>query len=84
MDSSTVIFHIHSETLNDLSHANVELIQGLHWHLAQKDLAAFEKFYPVVSRMTVNGNNYLVIRARSDFPELINSTISYGAGEEKA
>ena len=52
MDRPTVMFHIDSETLNDLSHANDELIQGLHWLLARRDLAAFEKLYPMVRRIT--------------------------------
>jgi hypothetical protein len=45
---TTIMFHIDSETLNDLSHANDELIQSLHWLLARRDLAAFEKLYPIV------------------------------------
>jgi hypothetical protein len=52
MDRPTVMFHIDSETLNDLSHANDELIQSLHWLLARRDLAAFEKLYPIVRRIT--------------------------------
>jgi len=52
MDRPTVMFHIDSETLNDLSHANDELIQDLHWLLARRDLAAFEKLYPNVRRIT--------------------------------
>jgi len=52
MDTPTVMFHIDSETLNDLSHANDELIQDLHWLLARRDLAAFEKLYPNVRRIT--------------------------------
>jgi hypothetical protein len=49
---TTIMFHIDSETLNDLSHANDELIQGLHWLLARRDLAAFEKLYPIVRQIT--------------------------------
>ena len=52
MDGPTVTFHIDSETLNDLSHVNDELIQGLHCLLARRDLAAFEKLYPAVKRIT--------------------------------
>ncbi len=52
MDRPTVMFHIDSETLNDLSHANDELIQGLHWLVARRDLATFEKLYPIVRRIT--------------------------------
>jgi len=52
MDRPTVMFHIDSETLQALSHANDELIQRLHWLLTQKDLAAFEKLYPIVRRIT--------------------------------
>ena len=47
-----LLFHIDPETLKALSHANDELIQGLHWLLARKDLAAFEKLYPIVRRIT--------------------------------
>ena len=45
---TTIMFHIDSETLSDLSHTNDELIQALHWLLARRDLAAFEKLYPIV------------------------------------
>jgi len=56
MDRPTVMFHIDSETLNDLSHANDELIQGLHWLLARRDLAAFEKTLP--NREANNGPHF--------------------------
>ena len=52
MDRPTVTFHIDSETLNGLSHANDELIQSLHWLLGRRDLAAFEKLYPIVRHLT--------------------------------
>ena len=66
MDRPTVTFHIDSETLNDLSHANDELIQGLHWLLARRDLAAFEKLYPIVSRIT----DLIVAILEGAFPEM--------------
>ena len=66
MDRPTVMFHIESETLTDLSHANDELIQGLHWLLARKDLAAFEKLYPIVRRIT----GLIVTILEGAFPEM--------------
>jgi hypothetical protein len=66
MDRPTVMFHIDSETLNDLSRANDELIQGLHWLLARRDLAAFEKLYPIVSRIT----ELIVAILEGAFPEM--------------
>src|SRR5262245_21203434 len=65
MDRPTVTFHIDAETLNDLSHANDELIQGLHWLLGQRDLAAFEKLYPIVRRIT----NMIIATLEGAFPE---------------
>ena len=66
MDRPTAMFHIDSETLNDLSHANDELIKGLHWLLAQKDLAAFEKLYPIVRQIT----EVIVAILEGAFPEM--------------
>ena len=66
MDRPTAMFHIDSETLNDLSHANDELIKGLHWLLAQKDLAAFEKPYPLVRQIT----EVIVAILEGAFPEM--------------
>jgi hypothetical protein len=63
---TTVMFHIDSETLNDLSHANDELIQALHWLIARKDLAAFEKLYPIVRRIT----DLIVAILEGAFPEM--------------
>lgn len=63
---TTTMFHIDSETLNDLSHANDELIQGLHWLLARRDLAAFEKLYPIVRRIT----ELIVAILEGAFPEM--------------
>jgi hypothetical protein len=60
------MFHIDSETLNDLSHANDELIQGLHWLLARRDLAAFEKLYPIVRRIT----DLILAILEGAFPEM--------------
>ena len=66
MDRPTVMFHIDSETLNDLSHTNDELIQGLHWVLARRDLAAFEKLYPIVRRIT----DLILAILEGAFPEM--------------
>jgi hypothetical protein len=63
---TTVMFHIDSETLTDLSHANDELIQALHWLIARKDLAAFEKLYPIVRRIT----DLIVAILEGAFPEM--------------
>jgi hypothetical protein len=63
---TTVMFHIDSETLNDLSRANDELIQALHWLIARKDLAAFEKLYPIVRRIT----DLIVAILEGAFPEM--------------
>jgi oligoendopeptidase F len=66
MDRPSVMFHIDSETLNDLSHANDELVQGLHWLLARRDLAAFEKLYPIVRRIT----DLILAILEGAFPEM--------------
>ena len=66
MDRRTVMFHVDSKTLNDLSHANDELIQGLHWLLARRDLAAFEKLYPIVRRIT----DLILAILEGAFPEM--------------
>jgi hypothetical protein len=66
MDTPTITFHIDSETLNGLSHANDELIQSLHWLLARRDLAAFEKLYPIVRRIT----DLIVAILEGAFPEM--------------
>src|SRR4029077_373658 len=63
---TTIMFHIDSETLNDLSHANDELIQGLHWLLARRNLAAFEKLYPIVRRIT----DLILAILEGAFPEM--------------
>jgi hypothetical protein len=63
---TTIMFHIDSETLNDLSHANDELIQGLHWLLTRRDLAAFEKLYPIVRRIT----DLILAILEEAFPEM--------------
>ena len=63
---TTIMFHIDSETLNDLSHANDELIQDLHWLLARRDIAAFEKLYPNVRRIT----DLILAILEGAFPEM--------------
>jgi hypothetical protein len=66
MDRPTVTFHIDSETLNGLSHAHDELIQSLHWLLGRRDLAAFEKLYPIVRQIT----ELIVAILEGAFPEM--------------
>jgi ubiquinone biosynthesis protein UbiJ len=66
MDKPTVMFHIDSETLNGLSHANDELIQSLHWLLGRRDLAAFEKLHPIVRQIT----ELIVAILEGAFPEM--------------
>ena len=63
---TTIMFHIDSETLNDLSHANDELIQSLHWLLGRRDLAAFEKLHPIVRQIT----ELIVAILEGAFPEM--------------
>jgi hypothetical protein len=63
---TTVMFHIDSETLNGLSRANDELIQGLHWLLARSDIEAFEKLYPIARRIT----DLIVAILEGAFPEM--------------
>ena len=66
MDGPTVTFHIDSETLNGLSHANDDLIQSLHWVLGRRDLAVFEKLYPIVRQIT----ELIVAILEGAFPEM--------------
>jgi hypothetical protein len=66
MDRPTVMFHIDAETINDLSRANDELIQSLHWLLGRTDLAAFEKVYPIARRIT----DLIVAILEGAFPEM--------------
>ena len=42
------------------------MIQGLHWLLARRDLAAFEKLYPIVRRIT----DLIVAILEGAFPEM--------------
>jgi hypothetical protein len=46
MDRPTVMFHIDSETLNDLSHANDELIQGPTLAPCAKGLSGIRETLP--------------------------------------
>jgi GTP1/Obg family GTP-binding protein len=48
----TRIYYVDSETFSELSHANDELIQYLHWLIERKDLEAINKLGPIVRRMT--------------------------------
>lgn len=48
----TRIYSVDSETFNELSHANDELIQYLQWLIERKDLEAINKFSPIVRRTT--------------------------------
>ena len=48
----TRIYSVDSETFNELSHANDELIQHLQWLIERKDLEAINKLSPIVRRTT--------------------------------
>src|SRR5678815_2587911 len=61
---TTIMFHIDSR--NTLSDLNDELIQGLHWLLTRRDLAAFEKLYPIVRRIT----DLILAILEGAFPEM--------------
>jgi methyl-accepting chemotaxis protein len=46
------VYYVDSETFNELSHANDELIQYLQWLIERKDLEAINKLSPIVRRTT--------------------------------
>jgi hypothetical protein len=48
----TRIHSVDSETFNELSHANDELIQYLQWLIERKDVEAINKLSPIVRRTT--------------------------------
>ena len=48
----TRIYSVDSETFDELSHANDELIQYLQWLIERKDLEAINKLSPIVRRTT--------------------------------
>jgi CRP-like cAMP-binding protein len=48
----TRIYSVDSETFNELSHANDELIQYLQWLIERKELEAINKLSTIVRRMT--------------------------------
>ena len=48
----TRIYSVDSETFNELSRANDELIQYLQWLIERKDLEAINKLSPNVRRTT--------------------------------
>jgi GTP1/Obg family GTP-binding protein len=50
--AETRIYSVDSETFNELSHANDELIQYLQWLIERKDLEAINKLSPIVRRTT--------------------------------
>ena len=62
----TRIYSVDSETFNELSHANDELIQYLQWLIERKDLEAINKLSPIVRRTT---DLFLAILERA-FPEI--------------
>jgi methyl-accepting chemotaxis protein len=62
----TRIYYLNSETFNELSHANDELIQYLQWLIERKDLEAINKLSPIVRRTT---DLFLVI-LEGAFPEI--------------
>ena len=62
----TRIYSVDSETFNELSHANDELIQYLQWLIERKDLEAINKLSPIVRRMT----DLFVAIIEGAFPEI--------------
>jgi CRP-like cAMP-binding protein len=62
----TRIYSVDSETFNELSHANDELIQYLQWLIERKDLEAINKLSPTVRRTT---DPFLAI-LQGAFPEI--------------
>jgi methyl-accepting chemotaxis protein len=60
------IYYVDSETFNELSHANDELIQYLQWLIERKDLEAINKLSPIVRRMT----DLFVAIIEGAFPEI--------------
>ena len=62
----TRIYSVDSETFNELSRANDELIQYLQWLIERKDLEAINKFSPIVRRTT---DLFLAI-LKGAFPEI--------------
>jgi methyl-accepting chemotaxis protein len=62
----TRIYSVDSETFNELSRANDELIQYLQWLIERKDLEAINKLSPIVRRTT---DLFLAI-LKGAFPEI--------------
>ena len=62
----TRIYSVDSETFNELSRANDELIQYLQWLIERKDLEAINKLSPIVRRTT---DLFLAI-LEGTFPEI--------------
>jgi len=63
----TRIYSVDSETFNELSHANDELIQYLQWLITErKDLEAINKLSPIVRRMT----DLFLATLKGVFPEI--------------
>jgi methyl-accepting chemotaxis protein len=62
----TRIYSVDSETFDELSRANDELIQYLQWLIERKDLEAINKFSPIVRRTT----DLLLAILEGGFPEI--------------
>jgi hypothetical protein len=62
----TRIYSVDSETFDELSRSNDELIQYLQWLIERKDLEAINKLSPIVRRTT---DLFLVI-LEGAFPEI--------------
>ena len=62
----TRIYSVDSETFDELSRANDELIQYLQWLIERKDLEAINKFSPIVRRTT----DLLLAILEGAFPEI--------------
>ena len=69
----TRIYSVDSETFNELSHANDELIQYLQWLIERKDLEAINKLSPIVRRTT---DLFLAI-LEGAFPEISHVLVAF-------
>jgi hypothetical protein len=66
MTDETRVYHVDSETFNELCHPNDELIQYLQWLIERQDLEAFTKLKPIVEQIT---DHFLAI-LEGAFPEM--------------
>jgi methyl-accepting chemotaxis protein len=69
----TRIYSVDSETFDELSRANDELIQYLQWLIERKDLEAINKLSPIVRRTT---DLFLAI-LEGAFPEISDVIVAF-------